>query len=422
MPEPTETPNNIPETPAVDPPLTPPTEPSSPTETSPKSSLETPVQAVPPATPNVSAPTHRKKKLTLLALLLAGLLVLLGGSAAAYYGVIVPNKPENVLKKSVQKLLAQHQLSSKGSAVVDMNGKDATIKNITVNFTGALDSDKHAFDVNLDAAASGVKLPVELRAVDQNLYFKLGDLSTLKGLAALGSPEIASVVNSVGDKLSNQWVEVDQSLLKQADAGCTTAFNGFSQQDVDQLGKLYDKNEFVIVKSKTADKVDGQAATKYELSFNQQKAQAFANQLSSVQSLKQLNDCAKTTQKATGDTETKPSNNPQPTVSVFVWIDGGKNMRQIQVKVADKDNVATLTNTFTNDKVNITKPDGAKPLLQVLGDFSSLFGGGGLPTSTNSPAASGHGTGLEGVSQACLQAIQKAAAAGNTTAVPPECM
>lgn len=365
-------------------------------------------------------PPKNRKKLGLVAIIVAILAVLIGGSAAAYYAVVLPNKPENVLKSSLQNLLEQHQVSEKGTLSIDIAGPtaaDVALKNVTVTFTGGVDTDKNAFATQLDVSASGVKLPLEIRGIDQNLYFKIGDLSTIKSLASLSGPEAAQIVDTIGGKLSNQWIEIDSSLLKQANVDCATnLFNSLSKQDVDQITKLYGDNAFLTVKSKTADVIEGTATTRYELTVDQQKAGAFGAKLGSVAGLKKITDCTKTaTKTSAGDKQVNQKDDLKNT-SFNVWIDKSKKLRQLELKGTDQDTTLTLTVKFTDDKVNVTKPDGAKPLLQVLGDFGQLFGlgSGGLGQGT--------GANVSGVSQQCLQAIQDYANSGGTKPIPASCM
>jgi hypothetical protein len=360
-----------------------------------------------------------------MVIIIAAVVVLFGGGAAAYYGVVVPNQPENVLKTAFEKQLQKQQSSTKGSISVDLKQETSSIKNVTVTFKSALDTQKQAFSAELEASVSGAKLPVEIRSVDKSLYFKVGSLSSIKGLAALaGGEEATAAVDAIGDKLSNKWIEIDSTLLKQANAECTTDLIGnFTQKDIDEIMKVYSDNAFVTVKNKTADQVDGKNATKFELGLDKQKATEFANKLGSVQALKKINDCGKTTTgQSAGDQEVKDDlkNTANDTdFTLNVWVDGGKNLRQIEIKATDKDGGATALITFTDDKVDVQKPEGAKPLMEVLGDFGGLFGGSSslLDQSSGSDVNP-----LSGMSEACQAAFAAYASSGGTTALPTECL
>lgn len=360
----------------------------------------------------------KNKNNRLLFIVAAVALVLIGGSAAAYYGVVAPNKPENILKTAVEKQLKKQQIAAKGSISVDLTQQESSIKNVTVNFKSALDNPKQAFSAELETAVSGAKLPVELRGVDKNLYFKIGDLSSIKGLAALaGGEEAGAVIDAIGDKLSNQWIEVDESLLKQANAECATGLiGGFSQKDIDELMKVYSENTFVTIKSKTASVVEGKDTTKFELGVDKQKAMEFGIKLNNVELFKKINECSKNTTNQGGDEEVKDELKDTD-ISLNVWVDSDKNLRQVEIKATDKEASATVIITYTDDPVDIQKPEGAKPLMEILGDFSQFFGGASLlnqDIGSNDP--------LDELSDECKAAFQAYASSGGTTDLPTDCL
>lgn len=377
-----------------------------------------PLETVPASQPIVAPPVgnNKKKKLVLLGLIITVVAIVAGSSAGAYFGVIAPNKPENVLKTAVKKALEQRQATSKGNISVDMNAEDAELKNVTINFTAAADLDKQAFETTIDASASGVKLPLEIRGVEKNIYFKVGDLGSVKSVANLADPEVGALIDVVGKKISNQWIEVDESLLKQAGTECTTSmFSGFTKKDTDQLMELYEKNQFMTVKSKSADKVEGKDTTRFELGLDKQKAEAFGNNLDSVETLKKIKECSKTgdDNNAGGDTEVKDAVD-KTEVSFIVWVDKSKTLRQIQIKANDPESKtsATATVTYTDGKVDVKKPEGAKPLLEVFGDFSELFGGGG---------SSDLGGEDQALFQRCSAAFEAFSNSNGASAIPAEC-
>lgn len=370
---------------------------------------------VPPQT----TPTNTKKKLGLATIIIGLLVVLGGGSAAAYYGVVVPNQPQNVIKAASKKLIKSNQqtMSTKGKLTVDMNGDSSPLKNVTVNFTTGSDASKKSFFINLDTSVSGVKIPVEIRALDQNIYFKFGNLNSLKSMAVLSEPSMAPTVELVSSKLSNQWVEVDESFLKQANMGCTFSVSSLSDSDVDQIIKVYSNNQFTKVVNKRPEKIDGRDTTRYELKLDNQKTKAFASQIKNVPAIKKLNECSNNA------SNNKPAYNIDDASNLFldgtdfiitVWIDKSKTYRQIQIDAKDKDSKTStsLIITPTNEVVNILKPDGAKPLTEVMGDLSALLGGAsGLQPGNQSNAPSA----------ACIEAYRNMSESEMNSGVPAAC-
>lgn len=380
-----------------------------------------PPVTAPPATPGKGG----KKKLSLLVVAVAVVLVLLGASAGAYYGLIVPNKPENVLKTAISKLLEQPQTSSKGTISIDMKDQAAELKNVTINFTAAEDRPKKAVQIQAEGSASGVKLPVEFRVVDKAVYFKVGDLNSIKSAVGLAAPEAAGMIDVLGEKISNQWIEIDNSLLKQASADCVVdnLFVSLNPEETKQIMKLYDENAFLTIKNTRKEQIEGVNTTRAELGIDKQKAQAFGDKLTSIESLKKATECGKAAQQqtGTGDQEVNPADEAlqDADVTAVVWIDNDKNLRQLQLSADDKEATVTFTVTYTNDPVDIKKPEGAKPLVELLGDLSAFFGG---PAALNSLNQSiGDVEGIEGMSDECLTAYQAYIASGGTAPLPAQC-
>ena len=180
------------------------------------------------------------KKAKLAGIIVAAIVLLGAVGAGAYYGVYLPNTPNNVLKSSISNLLKQNQVSGKGSA--SFSGKDSIAGNI--NYDLKADMEKGTSAMVVEASFSGVKLPLEVRAVDKNLYVKVGDLDTIKSLAAgaLG-PETGSVVDEISKEVSNKWTEIDSSLIKTMTGQdkCSVLFenNRLSSADINKILKIY---------------------------------------------------------------------------------------------------------------------------------------------------------------------------------------
>lgn len=385
--------------------------------------------------PGPTAPVSRFSFLTnknnrLVALIAGVAFIVLGGSAAAYYAVMVPNKPENILKTAVSKQLQKEQQASKGKLSLDFKEENAQIKNATIQFKAATDSSKNAFSAELEAAVSGIKLPLEARGIDNSLYMKVGDLGSIRGVAGLAGGEMASIlVDGIGEKLSNQWIEIDESMLKQSGTGCTADIGSrFTKQDVDQLLNLYGESPFVSVTGKTKDKIDGKDVTKYDLGVDKQEARDFAASLQDFEPVKKLKDCI---DQATEDGDSEPDSDTtteiieKTDISLAAWVDGGKNLRQLELTGSDDDMGVTILITFTDDSVDIQKPAGAKPITEVLGDFSQFFGSdpAGMLGSPSLPVDDAAGAiDPSSFTEACQQALITAYTSGATmSALPPEC-
>lgn len=378
-----------------------------PAPATPEPAAEPAPQAPEPVTPTVQAsdnaavtsgavePTPaasgKKRRLPKAVLLVAALVVVLGGAAsAAYFGYVVPNKPENVLKTAFENTLAQRNISSVTSFETSPTSSSGGLA-VKVDAKTASNLDSKAADVNLNLTMTGINLPVELRLVDQNLYIKAGDLSTISSLVETFAPGAGSAVKSLAGSLSNKWIEVDSTLLKQAGATCVldSAWT-VNKTDVTLLENMYQTNQFITIKSHVSDSVNGKAAEKYELAMNDNKFASYAKNLSQLSALKDMQKCGGSKYKQP-DTSSLADGDTTP---ITVWVDSStKRIVKLSTHSTSQDNTkshfqGTLTSTLSYDPVTVAAPTGAEPALQVITDLEkklsadpqlqSLLGGSSL--------------------------------------------
>ncbi|HUP26531.1 MAG TPA: hypothetical protein VM124_02715, partial [Candidatus Limnocylindrales bacterium] len=290
----------------------------SPTQSPPETVQTDPITAVQPAvnvanpegadarlastSPGTATPKNRKK-VGLLVAAVAAVLVVIGGSAAAYYAVVVPNKPENVLKKAINNTALQKKTKFDGKLNYESTDPAAEVKAVNVTFNGAADTEANNFSSAFEVTASGAKLPIEIRHVDKSIFFKIGDLASVKGLAQTAAPEYGVVVDELNKKVANQWIEVDETLLKQANADCAlnTSF-ALTQEDMDILQKRFQQVPFASVKSTSDDKVNGKSAIKYEIEIDDNKGAEYIKGLDELPLVKKIKECNPNKQGGSADT------------------------------------------------------------------------------------------------------------------------
>ncbi len=331
-----------------------------------------------PSKPAAKAGSSKKFLVALAAVLVIGL-----GSAAAYVGIILPNKPINVLKQALSNSLqfAATASSFKGTLAADTASSGGVA--YKADFNGAADSTAKAADLTLNLTVSGVTFPIEARLVNQNVYVKLGDLSTIAGLANAYSPGIGGLATTLSSQLSNKWIVIDSTLLNQMGAGCILNTSwAISKADVNLLNNIYDKkgNSFVTIQSTSADLVNGQKAKKFVLSIDNDKLTAYGNDktLDNLSLVKSAQKCNKNVTKNV--TEAKGNHGQTP---LTVWVGPNKRIAKIAYTSAKK---GSLTLTFDYNKVSVTAPANAEPAVQVLTDIQkaaaadpallNLLGGG----------------------------------------------
>lgn len=317
---------------------------------------------------------HQKRRLSLkspLIIAVLGVLVLLGGSAAAYFGYVIPNKPENVLAKAVSNTLSQTQLTTDGTVDTSSDGIAAHIE-----YTAAANETSHALDLKLNATISGIKIPLELMSINKNLYFKVGDLSSLEGLlsqfAGVNNTDYKSLEDKINKAITDQWIEVDSTLIKEAKLDCLANYPAaFSQSDIHALQKSYNGSQFVTITSHAADKVNGVATTKYQLSISDDNLAKL--NLNGTGYFKTLNDCLKKADPSSSLSLSSLKDGDKTPLTL--WVDkANKRIVKYATESTAKDKAkgvdGSLSGTITYGQVTITQPANAKPVLNLLNDLN----------------------------------------------------
>jgi hypothetical protein len=347
------------------------------TSTPPQQTGQTPVG---PSFNQQQAKPKNKKVLKLVAVVAVALLLIGGGSAAAYFGYVVPNKPENILQDAFVNTLKQQQVNYDGSVTidpVDPKAEDAT-PSMKLTFKGQGDNTKHAGSGVFKVTVSGVDFSFEVRYVDQNLYFKLGDVATLKAVLTpyFGDyPGLGVAFDTASKKLSNQWLEVDSTLLSQAGGSCVlNAKTAFSDSDIKLLQDQFKNNPFIKVDSHANDTVNGKAAQKYQLSIDDNQGAKYFKSIKNLSIIKEIDKC---TNDGASDALDDPTLADGDKTPVTVWVDKAtKRIVKLGFATTDqdakKDNMKGVADvTLSYGAVNVTAPEGAKPALQVLSELQA---------------------------------------------------
>ena len=328
----------------------------------------------PPASTIVTGSSLAKpRKRFSLALVAVMVLALIGGGgAAAYYGVVVPNKPENILKAAITNTLKQKKTKFDAKLSYESTDPSETIKAINVTMNGQADLEANAFQSNFDVTASGVKVPLEIRSLDKTVYLKLGSLKSLGGLVA-GSPEYSAYIEEISKRVENRWLEIDETLLKQVGADCAfdVSYN-LSQEDINLILREYQSHPFATIKSKTAEKVGDRNALKFESDSDGKKSAEFGNKLSELSFVKKLKECDKS---GASSSEEETENG-----TITLWVDKStKTVIKIATKTSPEQEAkekakGTFEVTLAYGQAQVTKPEGAKPIMEVFGDLEGVLG------------------------------------------------
>lgn len=341
--------------------------------TPPVSPIPAPVTPI-PASPTISPLNPAKKSPKKLSVIIIAVIVavFIGSSAGAYYGVIVPSKPENVLKTAIKNTLKQKQVSTKGKFEIESTGSSSL--SYTVNFGTQSNVDTKNFAAQLEIASSGFKLPIEARYVDTNIYLKFGDLGTIKSLAQSIYPSMGESVDELSQKLSNKWVEVDHSLLKQAKLDCALESTGLNDEDIDLLIKNYYENPYASIISTSNEKLDGKSSIKYQIEIDDDKSAESIKKLKELSIVKKINECNENTRNL--DTKSLADGDRTP---ITLWVDkNSKRITKIEVVSTEQDAKKSnlkgkLEATISYENVDIQKPADAVPFMQFYGELMRSF-------------------------------------------------
>ena len=330
--------------------------------------------------PAVTQQNHRKRKAKgVIVGLVAAIIVLAGGSAAAYFGIIVPNRPENILRSALRNTLQQKYVT----ATADLSGKDPTTPNYKLHAVIKADVDKKSVSANTSFTVKGFTIPIEGRLVDDEAFFKVGDISEILNIWGVLSPKTKGLADALNPKISNQWVSIDSTLLK--DAGITDCEQSvsLSEKDYGQIDKLYEQHRFVTIDKVSSDQVNKRSAGKYELTIVDNKSADFFDSLDELPAVKKMNECFnKSTKKATGDEEiTAQANNPlknNDKTPLTVWIDKKtKLITKVASHSSEQDRKKGIEGTgevvFDYQPVKIEKPTGAHSITRYFDDILKLF-------------------------------------------------
>jgi hypothetical protein len=338
--------------------------------------VENPTLASSPA-PTAAPPQSKFRKLgrrKSLLIAIAAVVVLAGGSAAAYFGVVVPNRPANLLKSALLNTLHEKQASftgkiSLGEASGGLAGK--------AEIAGSEDSTAKAADVTFNVTVSGVNSSVQVRLVDHNVYVKLGDLSSLTGLAAGFSPDLAPMVNGVASTLSNKWIVIDSTLLKQGGVDCVLDTSwSLTDADVKLLTDQYQQHPFATISSVTSDTIDGHKVKKFQLSLDDDKLAVYGTHLKGLSLLNNLNKCDNG-----ADTDKTSSLADHDKTPLTLWVDSSKHIVRIAVQSTSQDAAKSnitgdVTINLTYEPVSIKAPANATSVLQVISQVEQALGAG----------------------------------------------
>lgn len=306
---------------------------------------------------------------------IAAVLVLGGASAAAYYKLIVPNQPENVLRTALMNTLQARQIGYSGTLNASPTGSGSINMAGKLTYSGSLDSSKKADDTNLNLTVSGINVGGEIRYVNQNAYFKFGDLSNLATMAGNLYPSVKTQAQSVSSDLSNKWIEVDSTLIDQSGLQCLLNDNQqLTNADIGQLEGAYKSDQFVKINKTSSTVLGGAPTEKFDITINDNKGAKFIDstyKLPMYASIKKCGDGKITNSDVHGDNKSH---------ALTLWVDkSSKKISQVSFSYSEGNGTSTGENlnsltSLSYKSVSISAPANAEPFMVAMTKLESDLG------------------------------------------------
>ncbi|MGH7196140.1 MAG: hypothetical protein ACREGA_05210 [Candidatus Saccharimonadales bacterium] len=348
-----------------------------------------------------SAPDKPKKKRGKLLkfLLPAVIIIILAAAGTGGYMYVKSVQPKQRLESALNNSLQQKQFHTTGKLSIDPTSSKSSSPAYKMTFNGQTNLSSKATDVQINLTVDGLTFPAEARLVNQNLYFKLGDLSDINSLIKNLAPSEAPLAKSLSGQLSNQWIEVDSTLLKQFGASCALDTNlNLSPADINYLDKDLKNHNFITIKNRAGTKLNGKSAEEYTLALNDNKGAKFFSNLNQLSAIKALQTCEGEKSNLPLNTKFLADNDTTP---LNLWVDKSTNRivkltTQTTAKDEQKDHeTATVTMNLSYGPVNVAAPKNAEPAVQLLTKIeSSLLGASGISSLPNLNPSTSAGSSL----------------------------
>lgn len=340
--------------------------------------------------PESIAPQKKSRKKLFIALtcIVVGILLLVGGGAAAYFGYVVPNKPETVLKNATFATLQSEQITFDGELSVKSDEEFGTAR---LEFLSKSDMTSGESDTTMALVIAGAEIQFDVRAIEDDLYIKVGDLTTIESLIsiALGSEgfsdeqtaQISSLVDQTSDVIANQWILIDSTLLNQASPDCSvTESFSFTEADLTLLEDQFVANPFITINETSNETVNDIATKKFDLTIDNVKGAAYANSLNNLSFVKTLEKCSESISEY--DQEVESDQLLQDgTTEMTVWVDTTAD-RLHKISIGSITLEGEPDTTVSGDVVmgygafSVEVPDDTRPAIDVLADLQGVFYGG----------------------------------------------
>lgn len=381
--------------------------PADPQPTSPINEPSTQPQSLPQPTVSGQPQKPSRKKFIVGGIIAAILVALLGGGALAY---TMYQSPEKVLSDSIINL-TQMSGNMSGTASIEVANDDVSV---TIEAGARGDGNIVNGDAKLSIDFKSEELqPIgtiaasaDYAASDDGVWLKLNDVSDVvnKALDAyidnlneqyadmgfdISDEEIESQkslmlaqIQPVLDKINNRWIKLDSDDSDDQDNSSQCMLDAVKaaasdRSQRDELTKVYDANQFIIVKEKLGTK-DGNLG--YKLDFDEAKAEAFSKAVEDTSLGKALLECDPDA--FADDATITEDSEAMSNSDVEVWIgQWDHKLKRAVVTGTTEENTDNPTSvraevTLNYDKVDgLSTPEDAITIEELQAEIQGLMGG-----------------------------------------------
>ena len=303
-------------------------------------------------------------------------LVLLLVLGLVYYKVA--NSPQRILDAALAS-----SLSGKGYQTVSFDGavqvKPKDGQTLHSTFSGSVDQNG-AFSLSASIDALITNLTFDARSADGNtFYLKVGGLSGLPELLQQSGDSTAMQVAPIISGLNDQWIEVNQSMIKQLTGSELHLGSKLSAADQKKIADAYKKYEFMhAVKSLGQEDIKGKKSHHYQVAIDGTKLKGFMTALKAANIPGVSIDTSSLTMFNTAIDNAHLADHP-----FDMWVaNDTKLIDQIVVSVSSNGNAVSARYTVDsyNQPVHVDVPANAKSLLDVISQLMQTVPGlsGGL--------------------------------------------
>ena len=292
----------------------------------------------------------------------------IGGAAAAYFSNYLPNKPENKLISALANAASEEKATIEGT----VNGQyiqDGSSNEFDASYSLVADNDNLA--IRAESKIAGSNYAAEVRLIGPSLFFKITGVSAsvLKELYPSANTPLWTEIFKAVEGINNQWYEFEQTPTE-SDINCLNSVNlKLGEKDKQIVKQAFKQNPPLVIKNTKEVTVDGQPATKFEVTTaDGKKLRGFVDGVASTSFLQTINKCDTTGKSSPQAIRDEIDESTKSSSPFSIYIDKDNKLKKIEFDYKDNYGTAKLVANFKWGVGSVSKPEGAKPVQDLIND------------------------------------------------------